>query len=77
MAHHTSRITHGMTHHISGACCAWPQVTEVQLVCTALTRLAEDDDMATQIRQCNGVTLLGKLLLVQPLNATGGEGRQG
>ncbi|KAF5840663.1 hypothetical protein DUNSADRAFT_15906 [Dunaliella salina] len=42
------------------------RITDMQLVCTALTRIAEDDELAYSIRQCNGVTLLGKLLLVQP-----------
>ena len=42
-----------------------------QLVCTALTRIAEDDEMAYQIRQCNCVTLLGKLVLAQDLPSSG------
>jgi len=42
-----------------------------QLVCTALTRISEDDNLAYSIRQCNGVTLLGKLLLVQPAPTPG------
>ncbi|KAG1662637.1 hypothetical protein FOA52_009622 [Chlamydomonas sp. UWO 241] len=41
------------------------RLTELQLVCTALTRIAEADEMAYQIRQCNGVTLLGKLLIAE------------
>lgn len=50
------------------------RLTELQLVCTALTRISEADDMAYQIRQCNGVTLVGKLLLAQP-TASAGRGR--
>jgi hypothetical protein len=48
----------------------------LQLVCTALTRIAEDDELAHSVRQCNGVTLLGKLLLLQPPAGTppAGEG---
>ncbi|GLC33389.1 Serine/threonine-protein kinase Nek10 [Pleodorina starrii] len=41
------------------------RVTELQLVATCLTRLAEHDECAAQIRACNAVTLLGKLLMVQ------------
>lgn len=48
------------------------RVTELQLTATCLTRLSEHDECAAQIRACNGVTLLGKLLLVQPVR---GEGR--
>lgn len=48
------------------------RLTELQLVCTALTRISEADDMAYQIRQCNGVTLVGKLLLAQPTASAGG-----
>ncbi|KXZ43056.1 hypothetical protein GPECTOR_105g110 [Gonium pectorale] len=47
--------------------------TELQLVATCLTRLAEHDECAAQVRACNGVTLLGKLLLAQP--ARGEDGR--
>ncbi len=50
------------------------RATELQLAATALTRLAETDECAAQIRACNGVTLLGKLLLVQPARSEG-EGR--
>ncbi|GIM13803.1 hypothetical protein Vretimale_16861, partial [Volvox reticuliferus] len=42
------------------------RVTELQLTATCLTRLAEHDECSAQIRACNGVTLLGKLLMVQP-----------
>eukprot|EP00195_Chlamydomonas_chlamydogama_P014873 CAMPEP_0202909088 /NCGR_PEP_ID=MMETSP1392-20130828/48237_1 /ASSEMBLY_ACC=CAM_ASM_000868 /TAXON_ID=225041 /ORGANISM="Chlamydomonas chlamydogama, Strain SAG 11-48b" /LENGTH=1008 /DNA_ID=CAMNT_0049598709 /DNA_START=59 /DNA_END=3081 /DNA_ORIENTATION=- len=42
------------------------RITELQLAATALTRISEDDEMAVQIRACNGVTVLGKLLLAQP-----------
>ena len=47
-------------------------VTEMQLVCTALTRMAEHDECSSHIRACNGVTLLGKLLLVQAPAPKGG-----
>ncbi|KAJ9514817.1 hypothetical protein QJQ45_028486, partial [Haematococcus lacustris] len=40
------------------------KVIDMQLVCTALTRIAEDNELAYNIRQCNGITLLGKLLLL-------------
>ncbi len=50
------------------------RVTELQLVATCLTRLAEHDECAAQIRACNGVTLLGKLLMVQPVKGEGEEG---
>lgn len=54
------------------------RVTELQLVATCLTRLAEHDECAAQVRACNGVTLLGKLLLVQPTKGEGeGRGRRG
>ncbi|GAX79138.1 hypothetical protein CEUSTIGMA_g6578.t1 [Chlamydomonas eustigma] len=46
------------------------RLTELQLTCTALTRIAEDDEMAYQIRQCNCVTLLGKLLLAHPATSS-------
>ncbi|PNH04362.1 Serine/threonine-protein kinase Nek10 [Tetrabaena socialis] len=45
--------------------------TELQLAATALTRLAEHDECSAQIRACNGVTLLGKLLLVAPAKGEG------
>ena len=48
-----------------------PSMSCSQLTCTALTRIAEDDEMAYQIRQCNCVTLLGKLLLAQPAPSQG------
>lgn len=50
------------------------RATELQLAATALTRLAEHDECSAQIRACNGVTLLGKLLLVQPAKGDGGCG---
>ena len=40
------------------------RIAEVQSVCLLISRLSEDDDCAYQIRQCNGVYLLGKQLLV-------------
>ncbi len=55
--------------HLNELAC---RLTELQLVCTALTRISEADEMAYQIRQCNGVTLLGKLLLVDPMASSGG-----
>uniref|UniRef100_A0A7R9V241 non-specific serine/threonine protein kinase n=1 Tax=Chlamydomonas euryale TaxID=1486919 RepID=A0A7R9V241_9CHLO len=42
------------------------RITELQLTCTALTRISEADEMAYQVRQCNGVTLVGKLLMAEP-----------
>ncbi|KAK9804225.1 hypothetical protein WJX72_002077 [[Myrmecia] bisecta] len=39
------------------------QASELQLVCSALTRLAETDESAYQIRQANGIYLAGRLLL--------------
>ncbi len=53
------------------------RATELQLAATALTRLAEHDECSAQIRACNGVTLLGKLLLVQPAKGDGGCGLAG
>lgn len=39
------------------------EVTRMQLVCTALARLAEDDELSVQARSCDAVSRLGKLLL--------------
>uniref|UniRef100_A0A061SM17 non-specific serine/threonine protein kinase n=1 Tax=Tetraselmis sp. GSL018 TaxID=582737 RepID=A0A061SM17_9CHLO len=45
------------------------RMTEIQLVCLVLCRMAEDDESAYQIRQCNGVYLLGRLLLLQQMRS--------
>eukprot|EP00873_Tetraselmis_striata_P016601 jgi/Tetstr1/436865/TSEL_025641.t1 len=39
------------------------RVAEIQTVCLLMCRMAEDDESAYQMRQCNAVYLLGKLLL--------------
>eukprot|EP00798_Chlamydomonas_sp_ICE-L_P017617 gene17617-23951_t len=63
-----SAVVREMVADVSSNCLVGgsARVTELQLVCTALTRISEDDEMAYQIRQCNGVTIIGKLLLAQP-----------
>lgn len=46
-----------------------------QLVCTALTRISEDDELSAAVRTANGIALLGRLLLVTPPPSTGALAR--
>ena len=48
-------------------------VDTISLLCSCLSRLAQDDDASYQIRQCNGIYLLGSLLLAVDGPGRGGE----
>ncbi len=64
--HACAALARQSTEHVCG--CAH-MLYAPQLVCTALTRLSEDDELSGVIRACDGVSLLGQLLLAGPTTA--------